>query len=88
MSSEFRVPLPQNAGPSMSATIPNFRAPKCKKFDDKKLIEISERLVRLSNKKPVTESAAKPVKKSKEQILAQERFMLTLYPRSDDSAKR
>ena len=88
MSSQFRVPLPQNAGPSMSATIPNFSAPKFKIFRDEKLVEISERLMTLSNLKFTTKSVVKPVKKSKEQILEQERFMLTLYPKSDDSNKR
>jgi hypothetical protein len=40
MSQQFRLPLPEKLGASMSATIPNFRPPKSKQFDDNQVLRI------------------------------------------------
>jgi hypothetical protein len=84
MSSEFRLPLPGKLGPGMSATIPNFRPPKCSKFEEEKLVEISDRLMTLvQDEKTDTKLIEK--KKTKQQIVEQQRLMSAIYPQTSTS---
>ncbi len=81
MSSEFRLPLPGKLGPGMSATIPNFRSPKSSKFGEEKLVEISDRLMTLV-KDEKSETKIFEKKKSKQQIVEEQRLMSAIYPQT------
>ena len=86
MSPGFRVPLPEKLGLSMSATIPNFSAPRSKDFSAEKLTEISERLFGLVYKETSEQTSVK--KKPKHEIEAEERLRSALHPQPVDKANR
>ena len=86
MLSNFRVPLPEKLGLSMSATIPNFSAPRSKDYSDEKLAEISKRLFDLVNAEASDKTLVK--KKTKQEVEAEKRLRSALYPEPADKGNR
>ena len=87
MTSEFRLPLPEKLGLGMSATIANFGAPKSKKFGSEEIEKISDRLFsHLDDESAKTR--VEPKKKTKLQIVEDNRLKTALFPAASDTPSR
>ena len=88
MSCEYRLPLPEKLGLGMSATIPNFGAPKSKKFGSEELAKISDRLFSHLQDESAKTTKVESKKKTKHQILEERRLMTSLFPNTSDKSAR